>query len=107
MFYISDAQNYLIKIGDKLNLLLNVGDVIIIIYFIKIIMMRIYIMVALLLTGFGSLAQNLQMYVGTYTGTGSKGIYVYKFDAATGKSEFLNSTDSSSNPSFLTISNDQ
>lgn len=68
--------------------------------------MRIYVSVVLLLTGFCSFAQNVQMYIGTYTGTGSKGIYVYNFDAATGKSTFLNSTDSSSNPSYLTISND-
>lgn len=68
--------------------------------------MRIYVAVVLLFMGFGAFAQNFQMYVGTYIGTGSKGIYVYKFDAATGKSEFMNSTDSASNPSFLTISND-
>lgn len=68
--------------------------------------MRIYVSVVLLLTGFCSFAQNVQMYIGTYTGTGSKGIYVYNFDAATGKSTFINSTDSSSNPSYLTISND-
>jgi 6-phosphogluconolactonase len=86
--------------------MLNVFHIILIIYFIKIIIMRISITVVLLLTVFCSFAQNIQMYVGTYTGTVSKGIYVYRFDAATGKSEVINSTDSSSNPSFLTISND-
>ncbi|MBN8667918.1 MAG: lactonase family protein [Chitinophagales bacterium] len=41
--------------------------------------------------------------LGTYTGTGSKGIYVYRFNTATGKADLV-STVESSNPSFLAIS---
>lgn len=38
---------------------------------------------------------------GTYTGTGSKGIYVYKFNVETGKSSLVSHTDSVVNPSFV------
>jgi len=48
-------------------------------------------------------AQAYFLFVGTYTGTGSKGIYVYRFDAATGKAELLNNTDKADNPSYLAI----
>lgn len=86
--------------------MLNVHGVVLIIYFIKIITMRICLAIVCLSFCSRGLAQNVQMYVGSYTGTGSKGIYVYKFDVANGKSELINTTDSSSNPSFLTISAD-
>jgi hypothetical protein len=45
--------------------------------------------------------------IGTYTEKGSKGIYVYHFDTATGKATELSHTNNSSNPSFLTISKDK
>lgn len=50
-------------------------------------------------------AQSNQPYLilGTYTGSGSKGIYVYRFNTGTGKSDLV-STMESSNPSFLAIS---
>lgn len=48
-------------------------------------------------------AQNLTLYVGTYTGSGSKGIYAYRFNPVTGKAMFLHSTDSVVNPSYLAI----
>ncbi len=51
----------------------------------------------------GLRAQTFQMFVGTYTGTGSKGIYVYQFDAATGKATLRSNTDSVVNPSYLAI----
>jgi 6-phosphogluconolactonase len=41
------------------------------------------------------------MYVGTYTNQGSKGIYVWRFDAATGKFTALGLAAESANPSFL------
>ncbi len=44
--------------------------------------------------------------VGTYTGGKSEGIYVYKFDAETGKSSFESKT-AISNPSFLALSSNQ
>lgn len=52
-------------------------------------------------------SQNLTLMVGTYTGSGSKGIYVYKFDAATGKTENLNASENLVNPSYLALSADK
>jgi len=52
----------------------------------------------------GCSSQKFYLLAGTYTNTGSKGIYVYTFDAATGKTEFVSSTDSVVNPSYLAIS---
>lgn len=49
-------------------------------------------------------AQIFTSFIGTYTGSGSKGIYVYHFNASTGKAEWISNTDSVSNPSYLVIS---
>jgi 6-phosphogluconolactonase len=54
-----------------------------------------------------SIAQSANLLVGTYTQKGSKGIYVFHFDTAIGKAVELSHTDSSNNPSFLTISKDK
>ena len=43
------------------------------------------------------------IYVGTYTGPSSKGIYAFRFDPATGKSTSLGLVAESTNPSFLAI----
>jgi 6-phosphogluconolactonase len=43
-------------------------------------------------------------YVGTYTDHGSKGIYGYRFDSATGKVESLGLAAESPEPSFLAVS---
>jgi 6-phosphogluconolactonase len=48
-------------------------------------------------------AQKYIFYVGTYTVHGSKGIYAYRFDSATGKSASLGLASESANPSFLAI----
>lgn len=48
-------------------------------------------------------AQTFYLFIGTYTGTGSKGIYVYRFNAATGKADWVSNTDSVVNPSFLAL----
>lgn len=48
-------------------------------------------------------AQSYFLFIGTYTGTGSKGIYVYRFDAAIGKATWVSNTDSVVNPSFLSL----
>jgi 6-phosphogluconolactonase len=60
-------------------------------------------------------AQSYLLFVGTYTNsgnlgdnpkldsTGSKGIYVYRFDAATGKATALSHTRQVCNPSYLTL----
>ena len=52
-------------------------------------------------------AQNANLLVGTYTQKGSKGIYVFNFDTATGKAVELSHTDSCVSPSFLTITKDK
>jgi 6-phosphogluconolactonase len=52
-------------------------------------------------------AQQANLLIGTYTQKGSKGIYVFNFDTATGKTILLSHTDSISNPEFLTISKDK
>jgi 6-phosphogluconolactonase len=61
----------------------------------------------LLTTSLFSQAQQFTLFVGTYTKTGSKGIYTYRFDAKTGNLTFLSSTDSAVNPSYLAISPNQ
>ena len=43
------------------------------------------------------------LFIGTYTGTGSKGIYVYRFDAATGKASWISNTEGVINPSFIAV----
>lgn len=52
-------------------------------------------------------SQSANLIIGTYTNKGSKGLYVFKFDTATGKATELSHTDSAINPSFLTISKDK
>ena len=52
-------------------------------------------------------AQSLRAYVGTYTRQKSKGIYVYKYDPATGKLTNGTLAAETSNPSFLAVSPDQ
>lgn len=63
-------------------------------------------LLALLLSAFSCVvtAQSYYLFIGTYTSTGSKGIYVYRFNAQTGKTEWVSNTDSSANPSFLRVS---
>jgi len=47
------------------------------------------------------------LFIGTYTNTSSKGIYIYDFNSATGEAKPIWNTDSVTNPSYLTISKDQ
>ena len=47
--------------------------------------------------------QKFIFYVGTYTDHGSKGVYAYRFDSATGKSTALGLAAESTAPSFLAI----
>jgi len=51
-------------------------------------------------------AQHFYLFAGTYTNNGSKGIYVYDFDAENGTVRLLSDTDSAENPSYLCISGD-
>ena len=50
--------------------------------------------------------QHYYLFVGTYTNTTSKGIYIYDFNSATGDFSLVSNTDSVTNPSWVTISND-
>jgi 6-phosphogluconolactonase len=54
-------------------------------------------------------AQKFYMLIGTYTQKGSKGIYVYRFNAADGTAEWVSNTDSNTvaSPSFLAITPDE
>ncbi len=63
--------------------------------------------VTLILFGLSSNAQTANLIVGTYTQKGSKGIYLFQFDTATGKAIELSHTDNISNPSFLAITKDK
>jgi 6-phosphogluconolactonase (cycloisomerase 2 family) len=52
-------------------------------------------------------AQNYYLFIGTFTHTDSKGIYVYKFNAKKGKlTEVTNTEKTVVNPSFLTVTRD-
>ena len=65
--------------------------------------MRLFFLLLLTTLSMMTSAQQYFLFIGTYTGTGSKGIYVYRFDAATGKATFVSSTDKAESPSYLAI----
>ncbi len=65
--------------------------------------MKLRFIVLFLIFSIGGMAQSYNLFVGTYTGTGSKGIYVYKFNAQNGDIQAIGNTDSLANPSYLTI----
>src|SRR5918993_2002062 len=69
--------------------------------------MRTLLTLLLLSFFLATMAQQHYLFIGTYTHTGSKGIYVYQFDAATGKATWVSNTDSVVNPSYLAISADE
>lgn len=70
----------------------------------KMIVMKYRLLLVSLLVTACSMAQDVNLFIGTYTGTGSKGIYVYKFNTNTGKATWVSNTDSMINPSFLAVS---
>jgi len=65
--------------------------------------MRKFLMLPLMLISLFGTAQTFYMFVGTYTNKGSKGIYVYRFNAETGIAELVSNTDGVVNPSYLAI----
>ncbi len=66
--------------------------------------MRCLFLSFLLVISIAVQAQKYFLFIGTYTGKGSKGIYVYQFDAATGKAVWISNTDSTVvNPSYLDV----
>lgn len=68
--------------------------------------MRILLIALFLFFSNVLMAQKHYLFIGTYTHTGSKGIYVYQFDAATGVATPVSHTDSVVNPSYLALSAD-
>lgn len=65
--------------------------------------MKPYLVILFLFLSTCGIAQSYNLFIGTYTGTGSKGIYVYQFNTQTGKAEAITSTDSLANPSYLAV----
>jgi 6-phosphogluconolactonase len=59
------------------------------------------LLVVLLVTGVEARVSEYLAYVGTYTGTGSEGIYAYRFDPAAGVAQPLGLVADTDNPSFL------
>ncbi len=66
--------------------------------------MKLLIALIFSISSLSGTAQKFYLLIGTYTGTGSKGIYVYNFDAQTGKADWVSNTDSSTNPSYIALS---
>ncbi|MGQ7868560.1 lactonase family protein [Sunxiuqinia sp. sy24] len=64
------------------------------------------VLIATLLVSCNSPKETL-LYVGTYTGGDSEGIYCYRFDNETGQLEQKFVTPNRENPSFLAVSSDQ
>ena len=50
-----------------------------------------------------ALASEYLLYVGTYTGKGSEGIYAYRFDPAAGETRSVGLVAATENPSFLAV----
>jgi 6-phosphogluconolactonase len=65
--------------------------------------MRSILLCLLLFVSLDASCQKYFLFIGTYTGSGSKGIYVYTFDAATGKAQWVSNTEGVINPSYLAI----
>jgi len=72
--------------------------------------LRIFQLICLLLVLFipaaEALAYEYLVYVGTYTGKGSKGIYAFRFDPATGETSPVGLVAATDNPSFLAVDPD-
>lgn len=66
--------------------------------------MKRLLLSTLLLCSMACMAQNFYLFIGTYTVSGSKGIYVYTFNAQTGKAKWISNTDTVINPSYLAVS---
>lgn len=66
--------------------------------------MRLFLIAAVLLSALSGFAQKYYLFIGTYTNNDSKskGIYVYRFDAATGEASPV-STLATENPSYLAL----
>jgi 6-phosphogluconolactonase len=63
----------------------------------------ICLLAVLLVSAAEGLAHECLVYVGTYTGKGSEGIYAHRFDPATGETNSLGLAAGTDNPSFLAV----
>jgi 6-phosphogluconolactonase len=63
----------------------------------------IFLLTVLLTAAAEALAVDYLVYVGTYTGKGSEGIYAYRFDPATGETSSVGLVARTDNPSFLAV----
>ena len=61
------------------------------------------LLVVLLVTTVEAFAGDSLLYVGTYTGKGSDGIYAYRFNPATGETSSIGLVAATDNPSFLAV----
>jgi 6-phosphogluconolactonase len=68
--------------------------------------MRFGFLFILIFLAFNSFAQKYFLFIGTFTDKGSKGIYVYRFNATTGEAGWVSNTDSVVNPAFLAVASD-
>ena len=65
--------------------------------------MRKFLIAFFLMASITSFSQQFYLFTGTYTGSGSKGIYLYKFDASNGTITPVSVTENVENPSYLAI----
>lgn len=69
--------------------------------------MKFYYFIALFVSSFFINAQTIPLYVGTYTGVNSEGIYYYNFNTLTGEITNKRLAVKTENPSFITFSSDK
>jgi 6-phosphogluconolactonase len=67
-------------------------------------MMRKFFLIITLFCGLFSKAQDYYLFIGTYTSGKSEGIYVYRFNLATGEANPVSVASGVSNPSYIAIS---
>ena len=66
--------------------------------------MRLLFCIIFSMSSIITMGQGNYILIGTYTQTGSKGIYVYGFDEKTGKALWVSNTEGVQNPSYLAAS---
>lgn len=69
--------------------------------------MKPYFLAVLLINAIITTAQNIPLYVGTYTDANSKGIYLYDFNLKTGELTNKKLAVEAVNPSYITFSSDK
>lgn len=68
--------------------------------------MKYFILTIMMLAGVAVQAQHYYLYTGTYTTGESKGIYIFDFNASSGKITPLGFADGIENPSYIAVSSD-